>query len=666
MQPRKYVYLDSEYNRTNERQLNVLCIALVSDLEEETYWLETSQQKEIFKFAITRYISYGYTFVSFNVEAEASALLSLGIDPLKMKWIDLYLEYVMLSNHNNILSKGEQYHRGQIKKIPFWSNEKGSRSLASALYKLCKIKIDSEHKNKMRDLIISCPSSFTEEDKSQIMDYCLSDTIYLPSLLSEIRNIYKAFIPREHLSTLKEEVHWRAEYAVRTAMMVRHGYPIETNWLKNLTETIPILVKECCEDINTQFPTVKPFRWDKKDLKYKMDTKAVKSWIEACPHLKRWERTETRQLSLALDAWRKFYNYSHDYPRDNFGAQMLRYLNLSQQLRGFSEPSGVKDNTFWDYVGSDGMVRPYMNIYGAQSSRSQPSSTSFLFLKTGWMRSLCVPPKGKAIGAIDYSSQEFLLGALEAMDDKMLEAYASGDVYLAYGKEIGVIPKDGTKSSHGKERDAQKPVILGWQYWSTGHGLSVILNEQLKATVYDPDSAQLLLDKLDTVYSKFAQFRNRTIEEYKARKYVRLKDGFYMMGDNPNPRSTGNMPVQGMGAAIMRKAVQLAQDAGLDVIFTLHDALYIMFDSDNIEAMITLKRCMKDAFTFYYSGELQQKASMIRMDGKVWSLDYEDVEIITKDNFKLESQKVFVDKRSKKQYDVFSKFFTTELNLELL
>lgn len=555
--------------------------------------------------------------------------------------------------------------KGEVKRLPSWGFEKGSKSLASALYKLCKVKIDSDHKNKMRDLIISCPDTFTDEEKTQIMEYCLSDTVHLPKLLSAINQEYLKFIPRQHRSTLLSEIHWRAEYAVRTAMMVRHGYPIHTEWAKNLTENIPVVMRELIEDINEQFPDIKPFKFDKRTTKYTLDTKAVRKWISESGHSK-WDRTETGMHSLALDSFKRFYNYSHDYPRGNFGAQMVRYFNMAQQLKGFSEPSGVKSNTFWDYVGSDGMVRPYMNIYGAQSSRSQPSSTSLLFLKTGWMRSLCVPRKGKAIGAIDYSSQEFLLGGLEANDEKMIEAYASGDIYLSYGKEIGVIPKEGTKATHGKERDAQKPVILGWQYWSTGHGLSITLNEQIGENAYDPDSAQLLLDKLDSIYSKFANFRNSTIERYKDAKYVRLRDGFYMFGDNPNHRSVGNMPVQGMGAAIMRKAVQLAQDAGLTVIFTLHDALYIMFDSDDLGAMDTLKRCMKEAFVFYYDDSLKEKASLIRMDGKAWSLDYEDGEMITKDNFKIEVQKIFVDKRSKKQYDVFSKYFKTELNLELL
>lgn len=665
MQPRKYVYLDSEFNQTNEQRFNVLCFALVTDNERQVYWVKDPIDLRIFKDTIADYLIQNYTFVSFNVESEASALLSLGIDPLKMKWIDLYLEYVMLSNHNNDITKGEQYVRGEVKRIPTWSNDKGPKNLGAALFKLCKIKIDSDHKNKMRDLIISNPPEFTEDEQDKIMDYCLSDTEHLPALHLAISKKYDQCIPREHKATLKQEVHWRAEYAVRTAMMVRNGYPVETTWLKNLTENIPVLLKECCEDINSQFPDVKPFKWDKKDLKYKMDTKAVRKWIESCPHYKKWERTETNQLSLALDAWKKFYNYSHDYPRDNFGAQMLRYINLSQQLRGFSEPSGVKSNTFWDYVGSDGMVRPYMNIYGAQSSRSQPSSTSFLFLKTGWMRSLCVAPKGYAVGAIDYSSQEFLLSAVCSQDGKMIEAYGSGDVYLAYAKGIGMVPKDGTKEKYGKQRDLCKATVLGLSYMMSEFGLSIDLSEKLGHYV-SPDEAKEMVESFYNLYSKFSMWRERTIDSYYANKYLRLPDGFFMFGSNDNFRSVGNVPLQGFGATIMRKAVQLAQDAGLKVIFTLHDALYIMFKSDDLESMDTLKKCMYEAFIFYFNEEQKKSASLIRMDGKVWSEDYQDGEMTTKDNFVVESQKYFVDKRAKKQYSQFSRYFKQNLNLELL
>jgi len=661
---KKQVFLDSEYNHTNEKTLNVLCFALVSDLGNEKYWLGTPEEIEVFRFAITRFIAYGYTFVSFNVEAEASALMSLGIDPLKMKWIDLYLEYVMISNHNNEVSKGPQLIHGKVKKLPSDGMEKGSKSLAAALYKLCSIFVDTDNKKKMRDLIISCPDNFDENQKKAILDYCLEDTLHLPKLKDAINKQYCKIIPSEKLSTVKEEAHWRAEYAVRTAKMVRHGYPVQVEWVRNVTDNIPVIMRDCIVDINGQFPNIMPFKFNKKTSKFSLDTKAVREWISNSGH-KGWDKTETGLFSLSLDAFKKFYNYSHDYPRDNFGAQMVRYFTLSQQLKGFSEPSGVSKNTFWDYVGSDGMVRPYMNIYGAQSSRSQPSSTSFLFLKTGWMRSLCVPPKGYAIGAIDYSSQEFLLSAVCSGDKKMIDAYASGDVYLAYAKGIGMVPKDGTKETHGKERDLCKATVLGLSYMMSEFGLSIDLSEKLGKFV-SPDEAKGLVEGFYDLYSTFSEWREKTIQKYYDDKHLKLPDGFYMFGNNKNFRSVGNVPLQGFGACIMRKAVQLAQDAGLDVIFTLHDALYIMFKSDDLAAMDTLKRCMYEAFLFYFDEKSKASAGLIRMDGKVWSLDYEDGEMITKENFKLESQKYFVDKRSKKQYTQFSKYFLNNLNLELL
>ena len=665
MQPRKYVYLDSEFNQTNEQRFNVLCFALVSDVQKQVFWVQDPDDLKLFKDSITDYLIQNYTFVSFNVESEASALLSLGIDPLKMKWVDLYLEYVMLSNHNNDINKGNQLINGKVKKLPFDGYEKGKKSLAAALYKLCSVFVDTDHKTKMRDLIISNPPEFTQEQKEAILKYCLEDTVHLPKLLEAINQKYKKVIPRDHFKTLRDEVHWRAEYAVRTAIMVRHGYPVEVEWVKNLTENIPVVLREVVEDINAQFPDILPFKFNKSTAKYSMDTKAVREWIKTHGN-KGWEKTETGLFSLSLDAFKKFYNYSHDYPEGNFGAQMLRYLNLSQQLRGFNEAAGAKNNTFWDYVGSDGMVRPYMNIYGAQSSRSQPSSTSFLFLKTGWMRSLCVPPKGKAVGAIDYSSQEFLLGAVCSMDERMIDAYRSGDVYLAYARGIGMVPPEGTKETHGKQRDLCKATVLGLSYMMSEFGLSYDLSEKLGHYV-SPDECKELVESFYNLYSKFSAWREKSIESYFVKdKFIRLPDGFYMFGSNDNFRSVGNVPLQGFGACIMRKAVQLAQDAGLNVIFTLHDALYIMFDSDDLEAMDTLKKCMYEAFLFYFDDRQKVAASLIRMDGKVWSQDYQDGEMITKGNFKLESQKYFVDKRSKKQYSQFSRYFKQNLNLELL
>jgi hypothetical protein len=219
------------------------------------------------------------------------------------------------------------------------------------------------------------------------------------------------------------------------------------------------------------------------------------------------KKTETKQLSLAKEAWEDYFHFRHEFPQGNFGAQILRYLKLKESLNSFNFKKDQKENTFFDTVGSDGYSRPYMNHFGAQSSRTQAKSSGFLFLKSAWMRSMCQPPEGYAIGAIDYSSQEFLLGAVCSGDSRMIEAYADGDVYLYYGKGIGLIPKDGTKATHGKERDLCKSTVLGLSYLMTKVGLAKKLTADTGKIVTEVNAHQLVT-KYDLLFSGFSSWRN--------------------------------------------------------------------------------------------------------------------------------------------------------------
>jgi len=135
------------------------------------------------------------------------------------------------------------------------------------------------------------------------------------------------------------------------------------------------------------------------------------------------------------------------------------------------------------------------------------------------------------------------------------------------------------------------------------------------------------------------------------RKYLKLPCGWYMWGDNPNQRSVGNFPVQGFAASIMRKAVQLAQDAGLDVIYTLHDALVIEYDIGNPEDMDTLYECMFKAFTHYF--EDKESASMIRLDIDAWSPELSIGEFKTPKNREYKSQQIYIDPRAKDEYEKY-------------
>lgn len=55
----------------------------------------------------------------------------------------------------------------------------------------------------------------------------------------------------------------------------------------------------------------------------------------------------------------------------------------------------------------------------------------------------------------------------------MKEAYRSGDPYLTFAKQAGVVPANGTKNSHPNEREQFKTAALAVQYGMAAAGLVV-------------------------------------------------------------------------------------------------------------------------------------------------------------------------------------------------
>jgi hypothetical protein len=163
-----------------------------------------------------------------------------------------------------------------------------------------------------------------------------------------------------------------------------------------------------------------------------------------------------------------------------------------------------------------------------------------------------------------------------------------------------------------------------------------------------------LIKKFHSAFKVHHEWTEKVIKQYQEDKFLKIPCGWYMWKDNKNKRSVGNYPIQGFGSSIMRKAVCLAQDAGLDVIMTLHDAIYIEYNSDELEAIQVLKECMLEAFKFYFP-EDQKKDAVVGLDINAWSLDY-------KDEFKngIKFQTTYLDERGAEEYEQFSKYFQPE------
>jgi hypothetical protein len=63
----------------------------------------------------------------------------------------------------------------------------------------------------------------------------------------------------------------------------------------------------------------------------------------------------------------------------------------------------------------------------------------FIFGPSVWLRGLIKPPPGYGIAYIDWAQQEFGIAAALSGDPLMMDAYRSGDPYLAFAKHLIII-----------------------------------------------------------------------------------------------------------------------------------------------------------------------------------------------------------------------------------
>lgn len=673
------MFLDFEFNCVVEPRVNLVSCATY-DQKTDTkvvWWLHNSPGKQS---SLAKYLKQFEVVIGYACVAEARSFLALGLDPLAFKWIDLFLEYRLLTNHNDDLQWGNQLVDGKVRffKKPKskWQRTdedteagfKATHSLAEATYKLTKQIRDTIEKKEARDLIISNPTSFNPQQIKRILSYNLEDVVFLPEIWKREKEEFTKLDAGTSTQEYFREATTRGRYSAHTAIMETRGYPINVESTKNFSKQTKHILMECQRDINGQFPKHAPFRWNKRENNFQWNQVVTREWITANADTERWMKTDggkkkLPQLSLSLEAFEKQFQFKHTYPRGNFGAQMVRFLKLKQSLYGFSDSGGKRKN-FWDSVGSDGRVRPYMNIFGAQSSRSQPAASGFMFLKPAWMRSLVQPAYGNFLAGIDYGQQEFFLSALESEDQNMIDAYLSGDPYLYGAKLAGAIPPNGTKSSHKKERDLFKNTYLGILYGMTKIGLSAKLTGDMGRPVTE-DEAQEQIDIFEESFPEYMQWKRDLMDDYSQGYGIRIPCGWRMWCDNDNIRSVCNVPIQGFGASIMRKAVDEAEKRKAKVIFTLHDANYIEDTVKNISRIGALHDAMKTAFKHYFKDtEYFEVAGEIKLDPFAWSPNFKPDSEFTVDTemsgkIIIPASNLYIDERAGDEYERFKKYFNS-------
>jgi DNA polymerase I len=259
-------------------------------------------------------------------------------------------------------------------------------------------------------------------------------------------------------------------------------------------------------------------------------------------------------------------------------------------------------------VGPDDRNRTLLSPFRARSGRNQPSNAKFIFGPAVWLRSLIQPAPDMALAYIDWQAQEHGIAAALSGDRNLIEAYLSGDPYLAFAKQAGAVPPDGTKASHARERNLFKTVVLGVGYGMEAASLAARLG------ISGLEARELLLKHRET-YPRFRQWSEDMVDHAMLHGRISTVFGWQVRaGRDANPRSLRNFPMQANGAEMLRIACCLATERGIRICAPVHDAVLIEAPADRIEETVTAMRAvMAEASRIVLAGfELRTDAEFVR------------------------------------------------------
>jgi hypothetical protein len=428
--------------------------------------------------------------------------------------------------------------------------------------------IGGEQKDVMRDLILT-GGPWSSAEELAILDYCETDVVALDNLLT----------------AMQDQIDWprallRGRYMQAVSCIQMNGVPIDAEALRKLQGNWVAIQDQLIADIDIDYGvydgrTFKASRWE---------AYLVANDIP-------WPRLESGRLDMCDATFREM-------ARTYIGVAPIRELRSALSEMRLANL----------HVGDDERNRCLLSPFRARTGRNQPSNSKFIFGPSVWLRGLIRPKPGWGLAYVDWSQQEFGIAAALSGDPAMMAAYRSGDPYLAFAIQAGVVPKTATKKTHEAEREQFKACVLAVQYGMGEASLAARINQPVAR-------ARQLLALHRHTYRKFWKWSDSAVDE--AVLGGRLWAGFGWQihtRDQLNDRSLRNFPMQANGAEMLRIACILLTEGGIRVCAPVHDALLIEAPLDELDqAIATTKSLMLEASRIVLDGfELGSDVKVVR------------------------------------------------------
>jgi len=405
----------------------------------------------------------------------------------------------------------------------------------------------------MRNLIL-IETNPSPEQRAAIIQYCSSDVAGAEALLRYMLDRNQIDWPRAL---------WRGRYAVAAARMEHLGTPIDTALHRRLTANWPALRHELIVNINRDFGV-----FDETDDSFKTHKFVALVLRLNLP----WPKLPSGALALDADT---FDDMCRFHPE-------LRPLYEVRSSLGEMRLTGLS-------IGPDHRNRCLLSVFQTVTGRNAPSNSQFIFGPARWMRGLIKPEPGTALAYCDWRSQEIAVAAALSGDERMAAAYWSGDIYMAFARDAGLVPPDATKQTHPDIREACKCLVLGVFYGmgpaSIAYRAGISIGE-----------ARGLLGLHRQTYRRFWQWAEDTIVTALFSGVMTTKFGWRrQILTGPNVRSIQNWPVQSHAAEMMRAAAIAATEVGLGICCPIHNAFLLQAPLDKLETDIAALRAIMSA-----------------------------------------------------------------------
>jgi DNA polymerase family A len=406
-------------------------------------------------------------------------------------------------------------------------------------------------------------------ERESILDYCATDIEALERLLPAM--LPQIDLPRALL---------RGRYMAAAAAMEFTGTPIDMTMLSLLREHWDRIKDDLICAIDADFGVF-------EDRSFRAERWAAYLVRHEIP----WPLLESGALDLSDSAFRQM---AKAYPA----------ISPMRELRSALSDLRLNDLA----VGADARNRTILSAFRARTGRNQPSNTKFIFGPSVWLRGLIKPPPGHGVAYVDWAQQEFGIAAALSGDRAMQAAYRSGDPYLAFAKQAGAVPPDATKKTHGPTRELFKQCVLAVQYGMGAESLACRIGQP-------PVVARDLLRAHRETYRYFWRWSDAALDHTMLAGELSTVFGWHIrVGENPNPRSLRNFPMQGNGAEMLRLACCLATERGIEVCAPVHDAVLIYAPLDRLDSDIAqMRAAMAEASRIVLDGfELGTDAHVVK------------------------------------------------------